>query len=39
MFFWIHEDRYEPGATKIVEIMAFPAATGNFVILSFRMFF
>ena len=38
MFFWIHEDRCGPDGTRIVKIMPFPWATGNFVILSFRMF-
>ena len=35
MFLWIHEDRCGPDGTRIVKIMHFPLATGNFVILSF----
>ena len=39
MFFWSHEDRCGPDGTRTVKIMPLPWATGNFVILEFRMFF
>ena len=39
MIFWIHEDRCGPDGTRIVKIMPFPWATGNFVIVSFSHVF